>query len=55
MDMVKLRKNLAMLAGDPPYNKPSNICWHDAYFAKAIEREFGKPIEELKKLVRDSR
>lgn len=32
----------------PPYNVASNIIAHDAYAARALERETGKTMEQLK-------
>ncbi len=48
MNYKKLEDDLKMLDGLPPYNGPTNICLHDAYFAKAIEREHGAPIAQLR-------
>lgn len=28
--------------GLPPFDTPSNICWHDAYFDLACSRKHGK-------------
>ena len=50
MNLNKAKESLEILFGVPPHNIPSNICWNDAYFAKDIERKFGKSIEELCKL-----
>lgn len=43
----KLRNDLDMLLGRPPHNVPSNHCYGDGYFANAMEREYGYPINEL--------
>ena len=54
MDIGKLKDDLKRLDGKPPYNELSNSCWNDAYFAKSIEKEYGRPIEELRKIARSS-
>lgn len=50
MDITKLKDDLKRLDGKPPYDGPENICRNDAYFAKAMEREYGKPLKELRKI-----
>lgn len=50
MDIEKLKDELRMLKGFPPHNKASNICWGDGYFAKSLERKYGKKISELEKI-----
>jgi len=54
MDIAKLKRNLMLLDGKPPYNTPNNHCWNDVYFRRSIEKEFGEPIEELRKIVKRS-
>jgi len=50
----QLQDKLARLDGKPPYNTPGNFCYADGYFALSIEKDFGAPIAELRKLVRDA-
>lgn len=54
MDITKLKNDLKMLDGKPPYNGPENICRSDTYFVKAMEKEYGKPLEELRKIAKGS-
>jgi len=48
-DLARLQDQLAKLDGDPPHDHSGNVVRGDGIFAKSIEREFGAPIEELRK------
>lgn len=48
--MEKLKDQFARLDGDPPYDGPGNIERNDAYSMRAMEREWGMPIAELRKI-----
>jgi hypothetical protein len=50
MNIEKAKDDLKKLYGHPPYNTWTNICYGDAYFARAIEKEHGKSCEELQKI-----
>ena len=50
-DIEKIKDNLAMLDGDPPHNTWTNIYYDDGYFARSLEKKYGKTIAELRKLV----
>jgi len=50
MNIEKAKDDLKKLKGLSPYNTSSNLCWNDAYFGKAIEREHGKTIKELEEI-----
>ena len=43
----KIVDDLKMLRGLPPYDTGSNICRGDGYFARSLEKKYGKTIEEL--------
>jgi len=49
---LTLKQKLDKLDGKPPYDTPSNHCYGDSYYAKSLEREYGAPIEELRKKVK---
>lgn len=54
MNITKLKDDLKRLDGKPPYDDPGNPCRNDAYFAKAMEAEYGKPLKELRKIAEGS-
>ena len=54
MNIGKLKDDLKCLDGKPPYDGPENISRNDAYFVKYMEHEYGKPLEELRKIARSS-
>ncbi len=43
-------EDLRKLEGLPPYDGGGNICRNDGYFANDIERRWGMPIHELRKV-----
>ena len=47
----KIRDCLDMFHGRGKYNTPGNPCWADGYYAKSLEKRFGKSIDDLKKEV----
>ena len=51
MDLEQLKLDLAILDGTPPWDDPSNVCRNDSYYAKSLERKYGKKIDELRKVV----
>lgn len=54
MDIGKLKDDLKRLDGKKPYDTPDNSCWNDAYFAKAMEAEYGYPLKKLREIARGS-
>ena len=48
-DVVRLRDELAMLNGRPPYNHPSNICWNDNYYAESLRTKYGVDLATLER------
>lgn len=48
----EVRRDLAKLDGDPPYDTPSNIVRSDPYFARSLEKKYGMDIQELRKAVK---
>lgn len=50
-DLARLRDQLAKLDGLPPYDGTGNIVRDDGIFMRSIEREFGAPINELRRRI----
>lgn len=50
VDWAKLQGELDKLDGLPPYDSPSNPYRNDAFYAADIEKRYGRPIVELRKL-----
>ncbi len=52
MNELEARQMLAVLDGDPPHDKPSNICRNDGYYARSIARKFGMSVKDLRRKLR---
>lgn len=48
--VADIKDKLAMLDGRGKYNTGSNICRGDHVFAASIHREFGYPVDDLRKM-----
>ena len=48
LNLDEVRDDLARLDGKPPYATWSNMCYKDGYFARSLEKKYGKSIEQLR-------
>ena len=51
IDTNEARRMLDILDGNPPFDRPDNICRNDAIYGRNIERKFGMTVKELRKAV----
>lgn len=51
-ELATLRDDLARFDGTPPYDTPGNPCYLDGYYAKSLEKKYGKPLSTLRALVK---
>jgi hypothetical protein len=51
MNLAELTDEIKRLLGLGEYNSPSNPCWGDTYYGASLERKYGRPIAELRKIV----
>lgn len=51
-EITELQQDLDMLDGKPPYAGPENHARNDLYFATSLERKYGRPLEDLRRMAK---